>query len=670
MKNISLLFIVMVFSFAAKAQVIYSLDDDKIYIDSIVNITERTNSDSLRCLHSFRLSKLFLMAQNAEKAKEYLGKANNLKEKFPFLNDASLYYNAAKFLEKGDADGYEKTLVNANNQLKKYNTIEAFRLRAIILQNYGIMQQHKNNEKEYMNILVNEAIPIAKKSGENELISALYKAVAIIFMNTNEREKADYYINEAQNYVELATKKSPTLIESKVETYVINAENLILLKKFPQAKKVLNKAFLILRKYPESNLNESYYLSEGLYFAKQNVLGKALESYRKGILSSERHQNKLALNRLKFGEYEVFFQLKNYPKAKANLEFLLANTLFIVDKKNHYSELAKVYNAMGDAKKAYFYADKYNVVNDSLNKTKFKNEIVELEAKFNKIENEKKISTLQSQKEKAELIGRNNKLSTLLFGAASLLLFIVILFLWKYYQNQKKLNHQKELNHKQELISLENQQKLYISNALLEGEEVERKRIARDLHDGLGSMLSGVKIHLNQQAESDSGNLSDVNSLLDSSIRELRNISQNLMPESLLKLGLEHALRDLCFTLSNSNNSIEFQYLIEEANLDENHEIAIYRIIQELLNNAVKHSKATEILVSCSQNENVFFITVEDNGIGFDVSEKEYSIGMGLKNIKNRVEFLEGKIEIDSQPNRGTSTHIELQLRKSHASYF
>lgn len=662
MKKIYLYTLFLFLSAIAHSQVILSLDDDSVYIDSIATVTKNTQSDSIKCLYSFRLSKLYLMVQDAKKSKEYLAQANQLKGKFPFLNDAGLFYNSYNFLEKGDVDGFEKTLLDANNKLKKYYNTEAYRLRAIILQNYGIMQQRKNNEKVYMKLLINEAIPIAKKSRDYELISALYKAVAIIFMNNSEREKASEYLSEAQKYIERAIKKTPTLAESKMETYIINAENLVELQHFYDAKKILDKAFLTLKDYPESNLNDSYFYSEGLYYAKQNKNSNALESYEKGIKSAEKHQNAIALNRLKFAEYEVLFKLKNYEKSKKNLDYLLENTPFVVDKKNYYNELAKVYNATKEYDKAYFYSHKYNALNDSLNNTKFKSEIVELEAKYKKAESEKKITMLESLNNKAALMVSTNRLNSLLFAGLSFLLLLIVLFLWIFNKNQKKLSVQKEINLKQELSAFEDRHKLSVSKALIQGEEMERKRIARDLHDGLGSMLSGVKIHLNLAKKENAETVNGVDTLLDNSIKELRNISQNLMPESLLELSLEHALRDLCAANSNAATKVEFQYLIKKSKLPKNSEIMIYRIIQELLNNALKYAKASQVLVSCSQNKDVFFITVEDNGVGFDISDLKNKNGMGLKNIKNRVEFLNGKLEIDSKLNEGTSAYIELNV--------
>ncbi|MCV9929328.1 ATP-binding protein [Flavobacterium sp. LS1R49] len=649
-------------SAVTNSQVILSLEDHSGYIDSIAKVTKNIKSDSLKSLYSFRLSKMYLIVQDLEKSKEYLAQANRLKTKFPYLNDLSLYYNSFSLMDKGDAAGFEKMLLEANKRLKKYNTTEAYRFRASILHNYGILQQQKNNEKGYMKLMINEAIPIAKKSRDYELISGLHKAVAIIFMNNGEREKASEYLSEAQNYIERAIKKTPTVAESKMETYLMNAENLVELKRFYDAKKVLDKAFSILKKFPESNLNDSYFYSEGFYYAKQNKNADALESYKKGMKSAEKHENRIVLNRLKFAEYQVLFKLKTYSKAKSNLDYLIKHTPFILDKKNYYNELAKVYNATNEYDKAYFYSNKYNNINDSINNTNFQNEIVELEAKYKKAESERKINLLLSQNEKAVLMVNNTRLNTILFAVLSFLLFLTVLFLWIFNKNQKKLSAQKEINLKQDLMAFENRHKLSVSKALIQGEEIERKRIARDLHDGLGSMLSGLKIHLNLAKKEKGEVIHGADTLLDNSIKELRNISQNLMPESLLELSLEHALRDLCAANSNAITKIEFQYLIKKSKLPKNYEIRIYRIIQELLNNALKYAKASQVLVSCSQNQDVFFITVEDNGIGFDILDTKNKNGMGLKNIKNRVEFLNGKLEIESKINQGTSVYIELNV--------
>ncbi len=665
MKSFLTILLILI-SFCGFSQKMLSLDDDQIYIDSIVKITINTKSDSLKCIHSFRLSKLFLMVQNVERSKFYLEQGNKLAQKNQFLIDASSYYNNTNFLLKGDLDGFEKSLVVSNELLKKYKYKEAYKLRAVILQNYAIMLQQKSNEKGAMRILVNEAIELAKKSEEKEVLCGLYKAVGIIFINNGERLKAKYYFGEAQKIIETTTKKTATLIENKVETYIVNGENLIELKDFKNGRIALDKAFNILKKYPNSNMNNTYYFAEGVYYSKQNLDNIALLSYEKGIKSCEFHQDKLALNRLFYAKYESLFKLKKYNEAKDILESLIKNGQFVVDKKNYLLELSKTYKKLGNSKKAFYYAEKYIKLNDSLNDSKFKNEIVALEAKFNKNENEKKINQLLAQKEKSELLAKNNRLNMLLLGLAVAFLVISILFLWNYYKNQKKINLQNEKNLKQEFATLESNQKLAVSDALIEGEEMERKRLARDLHDGLGSMLSGLKIHINKLFDENFKNI-DVDKIetqLDNSIKELRQIAQNLMPESLLKLGLEAALRDLCIKLTDEKTAIEFQFYGQSNEISETKQIIIYRIVQELLNNVFKHAKASEILVSCNLNEDIFYLTLEDNGKGFDTKKINIFDGMGLKNIKNRVDFLKGNLEIDSIINHGTIFNIELNINE------
>ncbi len=150
--------------------------------------------------------------------------------------------------------------------------------------------------------------------------------------------------------------------------------------------------------------------------------------------------------------------------------------------------------------------------------------------------------------------------------------------------------------------------------------------------------------------------------LLNRSITELRQIAYNLVPETLLKLGLEKALQDLCLLLKTEGVRIIFHAQGIRPDIPESNQIIIYRIVQELINNALKHAQCTEIITDCSQNGNLFFITVEDNGKGFDTSGLKSSQGSGLGNLRNRVELLKGKFQIDSSPGGGTACNIELNI--------
>ena len=215
---------------------------------------------------------------------------------------------------------------------------------------------------------------------------------------------------------------------------------------------------------------------------------------------------------------------------------------------------------------------------------------------------------------------------------------------------------------------LEKEKQLAATEAVLKGEEKERTRLAKDLHDGLGGMLSGIKYSLNTMK----GNLimtpenhqafERSMDMLDSSIKEMRRVAHNMMPEALVKFGLDTALRDFCNDINQSGAlRVTYQSIgLQDASIDQTTGITIYRIVQELINNTMKHAAARTAIVQLSGRQHLLTVTVEDDGKGFDTSILRQAGGIGWSNIINRVEFLKGKLDIDSQPGKGTSVHIEL----------
>jgi len=222
----------------------------------------------------------------------------------------------------------------------------------------------------------------------------------------------------------------------------------------------------------------------------------------------------------------------------------------------------------------------------------------------------------------------------------------------------------------QRIHDLETRQLLTATEAVLKGEEQERSRLAKDLHDGLGGMLSGIKYSFNTMK----GNLilTPENAkafersmdMLDSSIKEMRRVAHNMMPEALVKFGLDTALKDFCNDISNSGAlQVSYQSIgVENAKIDQTTAITIYRIVQELINNTMKHAVAQTALVQLSKAENQMSVTVEDDGKGFDTAMLSGSRGIGWSSIQNRVEFLKGKLDVHSQPGKGTSVLIELTV--------
>jgi signal transduction histidine kinase len=150
--------------------------------------------------------------------------------------------------------------------------------------------------------------------------------------------------------------------------------------------------------------------------------------------------------------------------------------------------------------------------------------------------------------------------------------------------------------------------------------------------------------------------------MLDSSIKEMRRVAHNMMPEALVKFGLDTALKDFCADINKSGAlHVSYQSIgLGNTEIDQTTSITIYRIVQELLNNTMKHASAKNAIVQLSKTNGQIAVTVEDDGKGFDTSVLKGTRGIGWSNIQNRVEFLKGKLDVNSAPDKGTSVLIEL----------
>lgn len=201
---------------------------------------------------------------------------------------------------------------------------------------------------------------------------------------------------------------------------------------------------------------------------------------------------------------------------------------------------------------------------------------------------------------------------------------------------------------------------------MLTTQEAERERIARDLHDGLVGSLSGIKMNLamiaDKQAHGDlktaiarsAGQLGD-------SIRDLRHIAHNMMPEMLLHLGLEAALKDLCHLLETAGILVQREFINLEQTIALDKQVVIYRIVQELFGNIVRHAHASTVFFQCARQSEVFLITVEDDGIGIGNAYK--AAGIGLKSAESRVHYLNGTMDIGPmEAGKGTSINIQLYV--------
>jgi two-component system, NarL family, sensor kinase len=200
--------------------------------------------------------------------------------------------------------------------------------------------------------------------------------------------------------------------------------------------------------------------------------------------------------------------------------------------------------------------------------------------------------------------------------------------------------------------------------------ELERKRIAEDLHDDISPFLSTIKLQmncLNIQDEDDEKILENNNKLIDDILKKVRETSNNLMPAVLVRKGLLYAIKEVAETINQANGlKVILQLPAEPLTLSDEQELHIFRVFQESLNNCIKHANATEFLVEIKQHEKDVHLLLRDNGKGFNVDTiTGKRIGLGLNNIINRIDLLKGEIFQNIQPGKGVAYNIIIPAKET-----
>ena len=346
---------------------------------------------------------------------------------------------------------------------------------------------------------------------------------------------------------------------------------------------------------------------------------------------------------------EIYFKKGNYRESAHTFKELLKKPLNTREfELAILKNLAEVYKQAGNLDSTVVYLEKSYALRDSLHSQQTGETIHNLKIAYETEKKEMRITSLEEEKRMILWLSISGSFILLL----ALLAFF---FLWRWTVQKKQLAEAR-------IKQFEQEKQLVATQAILDGETRERTRLARDLHDGLGSILTGAKLSLLEMKKGATLEYTDVArfdqtlGLLDESILEMRRVAHHLMPDSLSRLGLKPAVDDFCRTLS---PNIIFDYFGDEVRLDPKLEIVIYRSIHELVNNALKHSGASQIMVQIMQESDRIAFTVQDDGCGFDPAAETW--GTGLQNIRNRIDSLSGNIQIDSKAGEGTEINIELR---------
>lgn len=425
-------------------------------------------------------------------------------------------------------------------------------------------------------------------------------------------------------------------------------------------------------------------------FLNDNNLTEATGIYNNmGIVYRKKGNNQLA-----FEYYQKAYDISKASNDKYNIAYYGSNTGFVLNlmgRQNEaevfleearkiaeegkylfiqrmvYGSLSLVKEKKGDLATALLYRKRFDVIKDSLINTERTEAIEEMEARF---QNERQLKinkqleldrkNEQLKRVKAENVSARKSKYLVIGGFGSALLILLILFIYQLRQRRQREQYNRQ-------IIREKEQGL---KAVISATEEERKRIAKDLHDGIGQQMTGLKMawqqlsnRINRQEQENVRELERITGILDDTSTEVRSISHQMMPKVLTEMGLVSALEDmLAKTLKPAGISYEFNPLGIRNRQPEEIEISLFRIGQELINNIIKHAGATQVEVQLVQSKENISLVISDNGKGFD--PEKTADGIGQLNIKSRVNTIHGHYRAEAGENAGMVFTVRIPLPK------
>lgn len=460
------------------------------------------------------------------------------------------------------------------------------------------------------------------------------------------------YLDKYYSYAK-ASKDNKRLLEAKLSyaSYYFNPQNyktsrayyLEAITEAKQLKDTLSEAKI----YGNLGLLYSGYISQD---SARTYFNEALKIY------NETHPNQLFSTYFNYAN--SFQKEEKYNEAIAYLK--RAEQLEVTQYRNNYfkalyGKLTICYKHLDDYKNAYSYFEKYNTIKDSINVTSQNIAISKIKEEY---DNEKlRADNLESEANRKQ--NRNIAFSL----AGILILGGFIGFLIQRNTKRKQLLAEKgKALETQKLATVLKEQELKSIDAMIAGQEKERQRIANDLHDDLGSLMANVKLHFDALKDNPSPELyTKANSLIENAYDKIRGIAHAKNSGVMANKGLLKAINDI----ANSNsitNKLHIQvvdYGLEQQ-LENSLELTIFRIIQELIANIIKHAEATEATIHITNHDDAINLMIEDNGKGFDTKTISKQKGMGIHSIDKRIESLGGTITIESEINKGTTVIIDI----------
>jgi two-component system NarL family sensor kinase len=404
-------------------------------------------------------------------------------------------------------------------------------------------------------------------------------------------------------------------------------------------------------------------INVGTVYSDLNNDSKSIEYFMQAYAISTQLDDKPDMAISLINASNAYRHKKDYAKSVlyGKMALTIADSVSaLLQQREASKSLSLSYEYLHDFEQAYKYHKRFVLANDSVINEGKNKQLALMQTKFDTQKKEKENLLLKEQNVGKDLLISRQNTQRIILVSLLIILSIAALLVYNRYRSKQREMMAAEIIKQQELRS----------KAIIESEEKERIRISRDLHDGVGQILSAAKLNISALESSlvlpkaeQQVQMKNVLDLLDQSARELRAVSHNLMPNALLKSGLAAAVAEFLDRIGDSDKlKVSFQVTGLDERLAGTMETILYRVIQEIVANVIRHAQASLIHVQIIRHEQELVLMVEDDGVGFDVSGMTDFTGIGLRNIESRIAYLNGNIDFDSSIGKGTTVTVEVPL--------
>ena len=604
--------------------------------DSLLQLVSIAPYDTNLALLYYKIGRTYANS-DFEKAKEYYRKLDNLSQALNYGRGRYLYASdyALMLIRQGLAD----SALTISHEALDLARSEGDESRAAIFlfdlgNSYAVKGWSETALTYYMDVLA-----YSERTNKNNWLLQAYAALARIYDDLGSSKKAIEY-----------GQKAVAIDSSNVYALLWLATAYYGGQQFEKARDYYEET---LRLGKQQN---NIYVQGSVYFRFADY---ALEAFE--LDEAEKYARQSLDIFKQFGRQDcclIFIQLAKIEQARGNYvksEAYVNEALQIThefesanmngEKKTCYM----IHYALAVAQRKYresrHYWTEISLIEKAIAQEATLRAAEEMAAKYETEKKELKISALEERH-------RFILLLSISAGAVLALALATLFFLWRLTVQKRQLAETR-------IVQLEKEKQLIATQALLDGETRERSRLARDLHDGLGSILTGAKLNLLEMkkgAAMDGDTLERYDvavGMLDQSMSEMRRVAHHLMPKALTAVGLKQSTADFVASIPNAT----FSYYGDETRFDTKLEETVYRITHELVTNALKHSGAAQILVDIVRYDNHVTLAVQDDGCGFDPDA--VTKGMGMSNIRTRIDAFGGNLTIVSKAGEGTEVNVE-----------